>query len=84
MSGDPRLQRLLLQIQQFDIEVVHVSGKSIPVEDTLSRHFVKDTYQELSDGLDVHVHTVINSLPISNGKLQYLRLSTKETVSFRH
>ncbi|XP_060582493.1 uncharacterized protein K02A2.6-like [Ruditapes philippinarum] len=81
----PRLhvQRLLLQIQQFDIEVVHFSGKSIPVADTLSRHFVKDTYPELSDGLDVHVHTVINSLPVSDGKLQDLRLSTQQDSQFQ-
>ncbi|XP_060557421.1 uncharacterized protein K02A2.6-like [Ruditapes philippinarum] len=47
------------------------------------KYFGHDTYQELSDGLDVHVYTVINSLPVSDGKLQGLRLSTQQDSQFQ-
>ena len=62
----PRLQRMLLEIQNFDIEVVHVSGKNIPVADTLSRNYVGDTCPELTKELDVHIHTMIKGLSISD------------------
>ena len=31
----PRLQRMLLHLQKYDLHVVHVPGKNIPVADTL-------------------------------------------------
>jgi hypothetical protein len=48
----PRLQRMLFQLQQYDIEVIHVRGKNIPLADTLSRNFVSDTYPDLTEGLE--------------------------------
>lgn len=55
-----RLQRILLQLQKYDFEIVHVPGKSIPVADTLSR--LSDEYPELFEGLDVHVDSVMASI----------------------
>jgi transposase InsO family protein len=74
---------MLLQLQNFDIEVVHVSGKNIPVADTLSRNFVEDTYSELTEGLDVHIHTVLKSLPVSDNKLQQVRTATQNDSQFQ-
>ena len=45
-AAPPRLQRLLLQLQKYDFEIVHVSGKLIPVADTLSRKFLPDEYPD--------------------------------------
>lgn len=39
-SAPARLQRLLLQWQRFDTELVHKSGKKLLVADTLSRAYI--------------------------------------------
>ena len=36
----PSLQRMLLQLQRYDLKVHHVPGKNIPVADVLSRKFM--------------------------------------------
>ncbi|XP_014667284.1 PREDICTED: uncharacterized protein K02A2.6-like [Priapulus caudatus] len=66
----PRLQRMLLQLQKY------VRGTEIPVADTLSRNFVSNTYPEFSDKLEVHVHTVLSYLPISDVRLQEVKAAT--------
>ncbi len=61
-----RLMRMLLQLQKYDIELIHVPGKDIPVADTLSRKSMPDTYPELSEGMDVQVNAVMTNMPISD------------------
>ena len=34
------LQSVMLQLQQYDIDVIHVRGKNIPLEDALSWNYV--------------------------------------------
>lgn len=72
----PRLQRMMLQLQRYDLILHHLPGKSIPVADTLSRNFQPHTYPKLSEGMDVHVHTVLKSIPISDCKLEQVRNAT--------
>ena len=43
-NAPPMLQRMLLQLQHFDIEVIHVKGKNIPLGDALSRNFMPQTF----------------------------------------
>jgi hypothetical protein len=76
-NAPPRLSRMLLQLQHFDIEVVHVKGKNIPLGDALSRNFMPQTYPDLVEGLDVHVHTVLKMLPVSDQKIDQLRTATR-------
>lgn len=54
-----RLQRMMLQLQKYNVTVRHVPGKEIPVADTLSRKYMSDTYPDLSKGMEVHVRTVV-------------------------
>lgn len=75
-AAPPRLQRMLLQLQRYDIDLYHLPGKSIPVADTLSRKFLPDTYPHISEGLDLQVHSVLSSLPISERKLEAIRSAT--------
>ena len=42
-SAPLRLQRILLQLQRYDLDIKHVSGRDIPLADTLSRKFLPDT-----------------------------------------
>ena len=56
------MERMLLQLQKYSIQVEHKRGKDIPVSDYLSRTSLLDTYSNLIDGLDLHAHTVIQQL----------------------
>ena len=76
-SAPPRLQRMLLQLSRYDLDVKHLPGKSIPLADTLSRKFVSDTYPGLSEGMDAQVHLVLSSMPVSDQKMSDIRLATQ-------
>ncbi|KAK7912921.1 hypothetical protein WMY93_013132 [Mugilogobius chulae] len=71
-----RLQRMLLQLQRYDIQIVHRPGKDIPVADTLSRKPLHDYDSTLSEGMDEQVHSVIKSLPVSDKKLSDIQAAT--------
>ena len=73
VSAPPRLQRMMLQLYQYDLELTHKSGKEIPLADTLSRKFLSDSYPELSEGMDARIHSVISSIPISDQKLKQIQ-----------
>ena len=82
-SSPPRLQRMLLQLSKYDIDIQYVRGRDIPVADTLSRKFLSDTYPELTEGLDDHVHAVMSNLPISDRKMDMLRTATATDVQMQ-
>lgn len=67
-AAPARLQRMLLQLHRYDIDIVHKAGKVIPVADALSRTFLSDTYPELSS-MDALVHSVMSSIPINDTRL---------------
>jgi hypothetical protein len=69
-----RLQRMLLRLQQYDLEVEYKKGAELYVADALSR-----AYQEIDPGdtleEELEIHTV---LPISNDKLKQLQSETQK------
>ena len=71
-AAPPRLQRMLLQLQKYSVQVEHRSGKYIPVSDYLSRASLPDTYSNLIDGLN-YVHTVIQQLYVTDRRLEAIR-----------
>lgn len=73
-----RLQRMLLQMQPYDIEVKYRPGKEIPVPDTLSRHPISDTGPSLSDEADIQVNMVMTSLPVSDRKMHEIKVQTDQ------
>ena len=75
----PRLQRMLLQLHRYDLEAHHVPGKNIPVADILSRKFMRtETVDQSVGDLDVQIHSIINTLPVSGSKMEQIRLATSE------
>ena len=81
LSAAPlRLQRMVLQLQKYDISVKHVSGKDIPVSDCLSRHSVKDTCPELIDGLNLHVHAVKQHLFVTDRRIEIIKAESQKDL----
>ncbi|KAK2719301.1 hypothetical protein QYM36_004948 [Artemia franciscana] len=52
-KSSPRLQRMLLQIQPYDLTVIFRPGKEIPVPDTLSRLYLQSQDEKLKQGQSV-------------------------------
>ena len=76
-AAPPRLTRMLLQLQKYDLDITFVRGIDLHIADALSRNMLKDTYPELSEGMDLHVYTVLSSLPVSDRKMQEIKTHTE-------
>ena len=55
-SAPPRLARMLLPIQKYDVQIKCFAGKDIPVADAMSR--ISSCPGEAVQGLDISVHEV--------------------------
>ena len=78
-TAPARLQRMLLQLQNYDIKVRYVPGKCIPVADCLSRQVsCEEAENEEDETLKYVVHTTKSSLPISDEKLIELKMETSK------
>lgn len=82
-AAPPRLQRMILQLQKYDFTIVHHPGKEIPVADTLSRKPLASNNDDLSEGMDLQVHLVYDSLPVSDARLQEIEMETGEDTQFK-
>lgn len=60
-----------------------VRGSDLPLADTLSRKFLKETYPEFSEGLDLHIHTVLSTIAVSDRKLDQVRQATRNDVQLQ-
>ena len=73
----PRLQCMLLRLLKFQLHVDYLPGKSMYIADTLSRAYLTEpptrSDRELSDGIEVTVHTVLHETSISNKTLEEIR-----------
>ena len=78
-AAPPRLQRMLLQLQRYQLKIVYTPGKDIAVADALSRHFLPDTCDDsISQESQLQVHAVVSRLPATDERLEQLRQSTQE------
>ena len=67
-----RLQRMLLRLQQYDLQVNYKKGTELYVADTLSRAYM-DSKDSLEEELEIHM-----VLPISPTKLKELQEETQK------
>ncbi len=74
---------MILQLQKYNFTIIHRPGKDIPVADTLSRKSLSDQDTSLSGGMDIQVHTVNSSLPVSDSKLEGSRAQTEKDQQFQ-
>ena len=75
-SAPKRLQRLLLRLQQYDVDLRYKPGSEMYLADTLSRAFFKNTIQSKAEEEAETIHAT-DFLPISEPQL---RPDTKKEV----
>ena len=73
---------MLLQRQKFGLEFQLLPGKSIPLAEALSRTFSQETYPEIGKGLDAHVFSVVETVPVSDKKLEAIKNATENDQLF--
>ena len=68
-NATARVQRMMLKLQRYTINLVYVTGKHIHVADALSRAYIEDEADcGLIDDIDVMVHGVTQNSPeVQNG-----------------
>jgi len=70
----PRLQRMLLQLQRYMLNVEYVPGKLMYVADTLSRAYIDgDPACGAAEDAEIMVHQLLDSLPMAPAKRQQFR-----------
>ena len=80
VSTSPRLQRLLLRLAHYDINIEFLQGKENVIADAFSRVCpLQSNNSEIEDSnIDViPLHHITQSAPVSKTRLQELRLATQ-------
>ena len=77
-----RLQRMLLRLQSYDIKLEYIPGKNLLIADALSRaHLTSNSHDNdtrfTQDDIEVMVHAMVESLPMSPKKKDEFRRATK-------
>lgn len=81
-SAPKRLQRMLLRLQKYDINVVYVPGRDMFLADTLSRAYLPDSNQGETE-LELETVNMITSLPISAERLSAIRDATEKDAKLQ-
>ena len=77
-DAQPRLLRLLLRIQKYDLKLEYTPGKLLVVADTLSRAFSpKQVASRTESEVHVHVRAIKSGLPVSERKWEELAAATE-------
>ena len=78
-QAPPRIQRLLIKLQKYNLTVQFVPGKLMFIADTLSRAYLKETVEDqldLNEDIEVMVHSFIQEIPASPERLEQLKEET--------
>lgn len=85
MSETPlRLQRLRLNLQEYDIEIRFKPGKDLLIADALSRCYVNDNIcnKDIDEKVELHVCMIKNSLDMSQDMLNKFKKETENDKDF--
>ena len=75
-QATPRLQRMLMRLQRYDIQLKYVPGKEMYISDALSRAYLEECNETLVDE-DIDVNLIEQELPMTEEKLQELKNATR-------
>ena len=78
MKAPPRIQRMLLNMQKYDVKVEYCPGKMLLVADALSRVGNAPVDHTLDEDLNFEVCSVVNTLPMSDRALEEFKSETKQ------
>ena len=83
-KAPPRLQRLMLRLQSYDLDVHYVPGKYMYLADTLSRAYIQgEGNAEMEDELSRVVHSLVLNIPVSANKLSEIRQATEQDPTLK-
>ena len=75
LQAPPRLQRILLALQRYDIKVVYKPGTQMYISDCLSRAFLNETSEDLnSEELSINI---LRYLPVSEENMRRFQAETE-------
>ncbi len=74
-KAPPRLQRMLMKLQPYDLQVSYKPGKELKIADALSRAFLEEETEQLLDR-DLEVHQLSECLPMSEEKFRAVKEAT--------
>ncbi|XP_028672669.1 uncharacterized protein K02A2.6-like [Erpetoichthys calabaricus] len=83
LNAPKRLQRMLLRLQRYDINVVYVPGRLMHLADTLSRAYLQECAAEGSVETEIETINMLQYLPISEGILQKIQRETAKDETFQ-
>lgn len=69
LSTPKWLQRMMLRIQKYDLDVVYVPGKDMLLADTLSRAYLPECSSYGSVEAEMETVNMVQHLPISSDRL---------------
>ena len=77
-SAPSHIQRLLIRLQKYIVNVEFLPGKFLHIADTLSRTHLSDIDDDntITEDFAIMIHTVALNLPISQTKMETLKEST--------
>ena len=73
-SAPARLQRMLLQLQRYNLKFVYKRGKDLHIADALSRAYVKDEKDEEQNEEEFDVMTILSISPSRRSELEQTTL----------
>ena len=81
-KAPPRLQRLMLKLQPYDLHITYVPGKYMYMADTLSRAYLNvEPDDALNDELTYVIHTLFTNLTVTPAKLaEFKHATTNDAV----
>ena len=84
MSASPRLQRLLLKMAKYDVEIRYIQGKTNVIADALSRVSHMEPPLKENEVPLLEVNAITSTLPASPAKLEEIRQCTDQDVVLAH
>ncbi|KAK7899105.1 hypothetical protein WMY93_019958 [Mugilogobius chulae] len=76
INAPKRLQRMLLRLQKYDINIIYVPGRDMLLADTLSRAYLQNSNKSQIE-LETECVNMVDYVPISTERLDTIRSATQ-------
>ena len=79
-KASPRLQRMLMRLQRYSLQVVYKRGKEMHIADALSRAYLTTDLpdSDLLDDMEAMVHSLVQNSSLCPKKREEIRVATAE------